>query len=187
MADRSAQLRTTDEQQPDQRLGRQGTLWSSGYEGPSLVRLDNGQYRIYIDKYTNGGIEVVDVPAKLARRVRMLSTGHGRKTDEADALSVGIAALTATRLNTAVIDEAIAALRALTEHRDDLVRARTQTTNRLHALLATLAASAAGVAIAVPAAASIATTPVTRISAHRRSYFPVSKRTASRRRRTQAG
>jgi hypothetical protein len=31
----------------------------------------------------------------------MLSTGHGRKTDEADALSVGIAALTATRLNTA--------------------------------------------------------------------------------------
>ncbi|MFY1672130.1 glycoside hydrolase family 43 protein [Plantactinospora sp. WMMB334] len=35
---------------------RQGTLWSSGYEGPSLVRLDNGQYRIYVDKYTNGGI-----------------------------------------------------------------------------------------------------------------------------------
>ncbi|MFV2114703.1 family 43 glycosylhydrolase [Micromonospora sp. LOL_025] len=35
---------------------RAGTLWSSGYEGPSLVRLDNGQYRIYVDKYTNGGI-----------------------------------------------------------------------------------------------------------------------------------
>ena len=78
-------------------------------------------------------VEVVDVPAKLARRVRMLSTGHGRKTDEADAPSVGIAAHTATRLNTAVIDEAIAALRALTEHRDDLVRTRTQTVNRLHA------------------------------------------------------
>jgi transposase len=31
-------------------------------------------------------------------RVRVLSTGHGRKTDEADAVSVGIAALTATRL-----------------------------------------------------------------------------------------
>jgi hypothetical protein len=57
---------------------------------------------------------VLDVPAKLARRVRMLPTGHGRKTDQADALSVGIAAHTATRLSTAVIDEATAALRALT-------------------------------------------------------------------------
>ena len=84
------------------------------------------------------GIAVVDVPAKLARRVRLLSTGHGRKTDQADALSVGIAAHTATRLSTAVVDEAIAALRALTEHRDDLVRTRTQTINRLHALLAQL-------------------------------------------------
>ncbi|WP_406079077.1 IS110 family transposase [Micromonospora sp. NBC_00858] len=85
-------------------------------------------------------IDVVDVPAKLARRVRMLSTGHGRKTDQADALSVGIAAHTATRLNTAVIDEAIAAMRCLTDHRDDLVRTRTQTINRLHALLAQLIA-----------------------------------------------
>ena len=42
----------------------------------------------------------------------MLSTGHGRKTDQADARSVGIAVHTATRLSTAVIDETIAALRA---------------------------------------------------------------------------
>ncbi|WP_159104787.1 transposase [Plantactinospora sp. BB1] len=83
-------------------------------------------------------IDVADVPSKLARRVRMLSTGHGRKTDQADALSVGIAAHTANRLNTAVVDEAIAALRCLTDHRDDLVRNRTQTVNRLHALLAKL-------------------------------------------------
>ena len=39
------------------------------------------------------GIEVIDVPAKLATRVRVLSIGHGRKNDDADALSVGIAAL----------------------------------------------------------------------------------------------
>ena len=32
------------------------------------------------------GIEAVDVPAKLAARVRMLSTGHGRKNDDADAV-----------------------------------------------------------------------------------------------------
>ncbi|MFC4144833.1 transposase [Micromonospora mangrovi] len=83
-------------------------------------------------------VDVVDVPAKLARRVRMLMAGHGGKTEEVDALSVSIAAHTATRLNTAAIDEAVAVLRALTEHRDDLVRSRTQTVNRLHALLAQL-------------------------------------------------
>jgi len=33
-----------------------GSLWSSGYEGPSVIQLDNGTWRIYIDKYTNGGI-----------------------------------------------------------------------------------------------------------------------------------
>jgi len=81
------------------------------------------------------GIAVVDVPAKLARRVRLLSTGHGRKNDEADALSIGMAAWSAPDLHTVAVDEQIAALRALTEHRDDLVRTRTQTVNRLHALL----------------------------------------------------
>lgn len=34
----------------------QGTLWTSGYEGPSLIQLTDGTWRIYIDKYTNGGI-----------------------------------------------------------------------------------------------------------------------------------
>lgn len=36
------------------------------------------------------------------------------------------------------LDEAITALRALIEHREDLVRTRTQTINRLHALLTKL-------------------------------------------------
>ncbi|MBB4689601.1 IS110 family transposase [Amycolatopsis jiangsuensis] len=84
------------------------------------------------------GIDPVDVPAKLAARVRMLSTGHGRKNDDADAVSVGIAALTATGLRSTSIDEAIAALRAVVEHRDDVIKQRTQTINRLHALLTKL-------------------------------------------------
>jgi transposase len=33
------------------------------------------------------GEQVVDVPAKLSARVRLLATGHGRKPDQADALS----------------------------------------------------------------------------------------------------
>jgi transposase len=81
------------------------------------------------------GIAVVDVPAKLAARVRLLSTGHGRKSDAADATSVGIAVLSATGLHTLVIDETAIALRALVDHRDDLVKSRTQTVNRVHRLL----------------------------------------------------
>lgn len=84
------------------------------------------------------GIVAADVPAKLATRVRMLSTGHGRKNDDADAVSVGVAALTASGLRSAAVEEAIVALRALVEHRDDIVRTRTQTVNRLHVLLAQL-------------------------------------------------
>ena len=49
-------------------------------------------------------ITVIDVPAKLAARVRLLSSGHGRKNDDADALSVGVAALTSRTLNSAEID-----------------------------------------------------------------------------------
>src|SRR6478609_10003729 len=68
----------------------------------------------------------------------MLSDGHGRKNDAADATSVGIAAMTAARLQSATADEAITALRALVEHRDDVVKTRTQTVNRLHVLLTRL-------------------------------------------------
>ena len=83
-------------------------------------------------------LAVIDVPAKLARRVRLLSTGHGRKSDPADALSVGIAAWSAQTLRSVQIDEAVAALRAVTEHRDDMVRTRTQLVNRLHAVMVKL-------------------------------------------------
>jgi hypothetical protein len=31
-----------------------GTLFASGYEGPSLVRLDNGSWRMYVDHYSAG-------------------------------------------------------------------------------------------------------------------------------------
>jgi hypothetical protein len=39
-------------------------------------------------------------------------------------------------LRTAEVDAATTALRAVVEHRDDLVKTRTQTVNRLHVVLA---------------------------------------------------
>jgi transposase len=89
-------------------------------------------------RLSDDGIDAADVPAKLATRVRMLSVGHGRKNDDADAISVGIAALTASGLRSAAVEESAIALRALVEHRDDVVRTRTQTINRLHVLLTQL-------------------------------------------------
>jgi transposase len=83
-------------------------------------------------------MDVVDVPAKLAARVRLLSTGHGRKNDDADAVSVGIAARSARTLNSAGVEGTVTALRAIVDHRDDLVKTRTQTVNRLHVVLTNL-------------------------------------------------
>jgi hypothetical protein len=40
----------------------QGQLWSSGYEGPAVLRMSDGSWRIWIDKYTNGGIWTATSP-----------------------------------------------------------------------------------------------------------------------------
>jgi Glycosyl hydrolases family 43 len=35
---------------------QRAALWTAGHEGPSVIRMDDGTWRIYIDRYTNGGI-----------------------------------------------------------------------------------------------------------------------------------
>ena len=50
-------------------------------------------------------------------------------------LSVGIAARSARTLTSARVDGTVTAVRAVVEHRDDLVKTRTQTINRLHVVL----------------------------------------------------
>jgi transposase len=81
---------------------------------------------------------VLDVPAKLAARVRVLSTGHGRKTDPVDAVSVAVVAHNAAGLRQVVVEDHAVVLHLLTNRREDLVGMRTQTLNRLHRLLADL-------------------------------------------------
>ena len=84
------------------------------------------------------GEQVWDVPAKLAARVRVLSTGQGRKSDAADARSVGVAALRTHTLTQVVSDDVVVTLKLLSDRRRELVAARTQAVNRLHRLLAEL-------------------------------------------------
>lgn len=84
------------------------------------------------------GEDVLDVPAKLAARVRMLDTGHGRKTDAHDAHSVAVAAVRAKDLRVLAIDPQLEVLRMLVERREALTRRRVQSVARLQALLAEL-------------------------------------------------
>jgi len=84
------------------------------------------------------GEHVVDVPAKLAARVRLFDTGHNRKTDALDAHSIAIVAVRTESLRVLKIDGELEALRMLTDRREALTRRRVQTVNRLQALLADL-------------------------------------------------
>ena len=84
------------------------------------------------------GEAVVDVPAKLAARVRVFDTGQGRKTDATDAHAVVMVALRTHSLRQVVVDEELAVLGLLADRRDELSRSRTQTLNRLHRLLVEL-------------------------------------------------
>ena len=81
------------------------------------------------------GENVADVPAKLSARVRVLSTGGGRKSDQLDAIYTAIAASQSAHLRSVDEEDLVAVLRMLTERRDDLVKTRTRAINHLHALL----------------------------------------------------
>ncbi len=81
---------------------------------------------------------VLDVPAKLSARVRALGGGSGRKTDTADAYAVAVAGLRARDLRPVRVDDATEILRMLTDRRQELVRTRIATVNRLHEVLAAL-------------------------------------------------
>jgi transposase len=98
---------------------------------------------------------VVDVPAKLAARVRVLSTGHGRKTDPHDAVSVAVAARGTASLRQVGVEDQAVVLHLLTNRRDDLVRLRTQTVNRLHRLLVDLVPAGAGRNLTADGAAAL--------------------------------
>jgi transposase len=84
------------------------------------------------------GEQVVDVPAKLAARVRLFDTGHNRKTDALDAHSIAIVAVRTRNLRVLQVDGELEALRLLADRREALSRRRVQTVDRLQALLAEL-------------------------------------------------
>jgi transposase len=98
----------------------------------------NGVGRPLAQRLLESGEQVVDVPAKLAARVRLFDTGHNRKTDALDAHSVAVLAVRTPNLRILRVDRELEALRMLTDRRAALTRRRVQTVCRLQALLTEL-------------------------------------------------
>jgi len=85
------------------------------------------------------GETVLDVPATLASRVRVLSTGRSHKNDPNDALSVATAALRSRGLRRVEAVGHSEVLRLLAKRNTDIGNHRTRLVCRMHALLAELA------------------------------------------------
>ena len=87
----------------------------------------NGAGRPLAQRLLEDGEHVVDVPAKLAARVRLFDTGHNRKTDAHDAHAVAAVAVRTTTLRVLQLDGELEALRMLDDRREALTRRRIQT------------------------------------------------------------
>jgi transposase len=84
------------------------------------------------------GERVLDVPLKLAARVRLLNTGQINKNDPNDARSVAVAALRARELAELTAEDHTEVMRIWSRRYHDLGRLRTQLLCRLHAVLCEL-------------------------------------------------
>ena len=85
------------------------------------------------------GEDVVDVPATLASRVRVLGSGRSDKNDPNDARSVAVAALRAPALRPVEAADHSEVLRLLAKRNLEIGNHRTRQVCRLHAALAELA------------------------------------------------
>jgi transposase len=84
------------------------------------------------------GERVLDVPPKLAARVRLLATGDTNKNDPNDARSVAVAALRSPAVKPVGVEDHQAVMKVWAKRHRDLGRARTQLVCRLHAVLCEL-------------------------------------------------
>jgi transposase len=113
--------------------------WAVGFEKRTwAIESAGGLGYLLSQQLVTAGETVLDVPATLAARVRLLGSGKSNKNDPNDALSVAVAALRAPRLAAVEKADHVAVLRLLAKRNVDLGRSRNLTACRLHALLAEL-------------------------------------------------
>ncbi len=91
-----------------------------------------GLGRLVAQQLVRAGEPVIDVPATLSARVRLLSGGSARKSDSHDARSTAIAALHGLRLRRVTLEDTTVILRMLADRRDHLARERNRIICRIH-------------------------------------------------------
>ncbi len=101
------------------------------------------------------GEEVVDVPATLSSRVRLLGSGRSNKNDPNDARAVAIAALRTPALAAVRREDHMSVLRMLAKAHLDVSRAKNRSCGRLHAVVAELVAGGIGKEVVVSQAETL--------------------------------
>jgi transposase len=101
------------------------------------------------------GERVLDVPPKLAARVRLLQAGDTNKNDPNDALPVAVAALRSKARRQVLAEDHAAVLKVWAKRHRDLARSRNQVACRLHSVLCELRAGGVSKEITAAHAARI--------------------------------
>ncbi len=129
-----------------------------------------GTGRLLAQQLIAAGEVVVDVPATLAARVRLLDGGSGRKTDDIDSRATAVAAIRRRDLRPAQREDFAQVLRLLVDERDRLTSQRTRTVNRLHRHLADLVPGGAGRRLSAARAGQLLRghTPTTQVELERK-------------------
>ena len=115
----------------------------------------NGLGLLVAQRLVAAGQDVVDVPARLAARVRLLDEERTTKSDPNDARSTAIAALRHRRLRTVTAEDHTVVLRMLATRRAPLQAGRTQAVCRFHALVRDMHAGGARTRLSTKKAASM--------------------------------
>ena len=131
--DRDEQLRAVLHLPADRQQRQRLLSWASGFV-PRLWAVEGatGTGALLAQQLVAAGERVVDVPPKLAARVRVLDNNHSDKTDSHDARSTAIVALRNARLRQVGLEDHTAVLRLLAKRHHDLIAARTRAMCRLH-------------------------------------------------------
>jgi hypothetical protein len=115
--------------------------WASGFPDRAwAVESARGLGYLVSQQLVAAGERVIDVPAMLASRVRLLGSGKSQKTDPNDARSVAIAALRHSGLAIVRADDHARVLGLLAKRHRDVARMKNKVACRLHALLMELTA-----------------------------------------------
>ena len=121
--------------------GQAGELVAWAAEWPERIWAVEGAAglgKLLAQQLVAAGERVLDVPPKLASRVRLLEAGDTNKNDPNDARSVAVAALRSRAVRQVAAEDHGAVLRIWARRHRDLARARNQVACRLHAVICDL-------------------------------------------------